>query len=68
VAVIDATAPSRDRLLLRCLWATGGRVSEVLALLPRAGQERRPTEVRRPQLAGVQRQVGAVRRRRADRP
>jgi len=33
-AVIDATAEGRDRLLLRCLWATGGRVSEVLALRP----------------------------------
>lgn len=34
-AVIDATGCERDRLLLRCLWATGGRVSEVLALCPR---------------------------------
>jgi len=33
-AVIDAAAEGRDRLLLRCLWATGGRVSEVLALRP----------------------------------
>jgi len=33
-AVIGAAAEGRDRLLLRCLWATGGRVSEVLALRP----------------------------------
>jgi len=33
-AVINAAAEGRDRLLLRCLWATGGRVSEVLALRP----------------------------------
>jgi len=32
--VIDAAAEGRDRLLLRCLWATGGRVSEALALWP----------------------------------
>jgi integrase len=31
-AVIAAAATERDRLLLRVLWATGGRVSEVLAL------------------------------------
>jgi integrase len=31
-AVIAAAATERDRLLLRALWATGGRVSEVLAL------------------------------------
>ena len=31
-AVIAAAATERDRLLLRTLWATGGRVSEVLAL------------------------------------
>lgn len=31
-AVIAATETERDRLLLRALWATGGRVSEVLAL------------------------------------
>jgi len=33
-AVIEVAAEGRDRLLLRCLWATGGRVSEVLALRP----------------------------------
>jgi integrase len=31
-AVIAAARTERDRLLLRALWATGGRVSEVLAL------------------------------------
>jgi integrase/recombinase XerD len=31
-AVIDAAACERDRLLLRTLWATGARISEVLAL------------------------------------
>ena len=31
-AVIAAARTERDRLLLRVLWATGGRVSEVLAL------------------------------------
>src|SRR5829696_7810682 len=31
-AVIAAAQSERDRLLLRVLWATGGRVSEVLAL------------------------------------
>ena len=34
-AVIAAAATERDRLLLRVLWATGARVSEVLALRPR---------------------------------
>ena len=34
-AVIAAATCERDRLLLRCLWATGGRVSEVLTLRPR---------------------------------
>lgn len=38
-AVIAAAETERDRLLLRTLWATGGRVSEVLAL--------RATDVRR---------------------
>jgi integrase len=33
--VIAAAATERDRLLLRVLWATGGRVSEVLALRAR---------------------------------
>lgn len=33
-AVIAAAACERDRLLMRCLWATGGRISEVLALRP----------------------------------
>lgn len=33
--IIDAAASERDRLLLRSLWATGGRISEVLALTPR---------------------------------
>src|SRR5207245_7300196 len=34
-AIIDAAATERDRLLLTTLWATGARVSEVLALRPR---------------------------------
>jgi len=34
-AVIAAAACERDRLLLTTLWATGARVSEVLALRPR---------------------------------
>src|SRR5919205_2733407 len=34
-AVIAAASCERDRLLLRVLWATGGRISEVLALRPR---------------------------------
>ena len=38
-AIIAAAATERDRLLLRVLWATGGRVSEVLAL--RAADVRR---------------------------
>src|SRR3954453_11965895 len=33
-AVIDAATSERDRLLLRVLWATGARISEVLALRP----------------------------------
>ena len=33
-AVIAAAADERDRLLLTTLWATGARVSEVLALRP----------------------------------
>jgi integrase len=33
-AVIDAATYERDRLLLRVLWATGARISEVLALRP----------------------------------
>ena len=33
-AVIAAARCERDRLLLRVLWATGGRISEVLALRP----------------------------------
>ncbi len=33
-AVINAVAEGRDRPLLRYLWASGGRVSEVLALQP----------------------------------
>lgn len=33
-AVIDAAATERDRLLLRVLWATSARISEVLALRP----------------------------------
>jgi integrase len=32
LAVIDAATNERDRLLLRVLWATGARISEVLAL------------------------------------
>jgi integrase/recombinase XerD len=31
-AIIDAAPEGRDRLLLRVLWATGGRISEALAL------------------------------------
>src|SRR6266851_5512690 len=31
-AVINAASCERDRLLLRVLWATGARISEVLAL------------------------------------
>jgi integrase len=34
-AVITAAATERDRLLLRVLWATGARISEVLTLRPR---------------------------------
>jgi integrase len=41
--VIEAAPSERDRLLLRVLWATGGRISEVLAL--------RPMDVRRDSLA-----------------
>ncbi len=33
-AVVAAATIDRDRLLRRCLWATGGRVSEVLTLRP----------------------------------
>jgi integrase len=33
-AIIAAAQSERDRLLLRALWATGGRISEVLALRP----------------------------------
>jgi integrase len=33
-AIIDAATSDRDRLLLRTLWATGGRASEVLELRP----------------------------------
>jgi integrase len=33
-AVIEAAGSERDRLLLRVLWATGARISEVLALRP----------------------------------
>src|SRR5213080_561581 len=33
-AVIGAATCERDRLLLRVLWATGARISEVLALRP----------------------------------
>jgi integrase len=33
-AVITAASSERDRLLLRVLWATGARISEVLALRP----------------------------------
>src|SRR6266568_8631810 len=41
-AVIAAARTERDRLLLRVLWATGARISEVLAL--------RPMDVRRDSL------------------
>jgi len=34
-AVIAATKCERDQLLLRVLWASGARISEVLALRPR---------------------------------
>jgi integrase len=33
-AIINAAETTRDRLLLECLWQTGGRVSEVLRLRP----------------------------------
>ena len=33
-AIIDAAGSERDRLLLRTLWTTGARISEVLALRP----------------------------------
>jgi integrase len=42
-AVIAAAQGERDQLLLRVLWATGGRVSEVLAL--RAADVRRDSLV-----------------------
>src|SRR6266851_887012 len=42
LAVVDAAANERDRLLLRVLWATGARISEALAL--------RPLDVRRDSL------------------
>jgi integrase len=42
LTVIDAAPTERDRLLLRVLWATGARISEVLAL--------RPMDVRRDNL------------------
>src|SRR5712691_12786388 len=41
-AIIAAAATERDRLLLRVLWATGARISEVLTL--------RPMDVRRDSL------------------
>ncbi len=34
LAVIDAAPTERDRLLLRVLWATGARISEVLTVRP----------------------------------
>jgi integrase len=34
MAIIDAATRERDRLFMLSLWATGGRVSEVLALRP----------------------------------
>src|SRR2546423_8807526 len=42
LAIIDAASTERDRLLLRVLWATGARITEVLAL--------RPMDVRRDSL------------------
>lgn len=33
-SIIDQTSNPRDRLLLECLWQTGGRVSEVIQLTP----------------------------------
>src|SRR5437660_7831200 len=51
-ADIDAATCERDRLLLRVLWATGGRTSEVLAL--------RPMDVQRDHLVLPNRQHGAV--------
>jgi integrase len=42
LAVVEATASERDRLLLRVLWATGARITEALAL--------RPMDVRRDSL------------------
>jgi len=46
-SVIDAATSERDRLLLRVLWATGARISEVLAL--------RPVDVQRDHLVLVNR-------------
>lgn len=56
-AVIDAAGCERDRLLLRCLWATGGRVSEVLALRPR---DVRPTALVLPNRKNPSRPTKAV--------
>jgi integrase len=42
LAVVEAAASERDRLLLRVLWATGARITEALAL--------RPMDVRRDSL------------------
>ncbi len=56
-AVIAAAQTERDRLLLRALWATGGRVSEVLAL---RGQDVRRDALVLPNLKNPSRPVKTV--------
>src|SRR5918997_5260894 len=56
-AVIAAAQSERDRLLLRVLWATGGRVSEVLAL---RGQDVRRDALVLPNLKNPSRPVKTV--------
>lgn len=56
-AVIAAAETERDRLLLRALWATGGRVSEVLAL---RGQDVRRDALVLPNLKNPSRPVKTV--------
>lgn len=48
-AVINAAEKWRDRLLLRCMWVTGARVSEVLGMTP-AGIQVRTRELILPNL------------------
>src|SRR6266566_6502054 len=55
LAVIDAAATERDRLLLRVLWATGARVSEALSL--------RIVDVRRDSLVRVRSASSMARRK-----